>query len=137
MPYLTFNSTTAPALALRLLLIAVLLFLPLMNSSSSETGVLKHVNLNAPRVMEELRSKNKVHHEKIQKIIDGLRKQELDKVESWISASFGARDVEYTDILLVTSPPQKRLSFTLGDTRYVSTVTLEKGRTAIYPVRSR
>jgi len=36
---------------------------------------------------------------------------------------FQARNIKYTDLVMTSNPPKKRLEFTLGDTAYVKVIT--------------
>jgi hypothetical protein len=38
---------------------------------------------------------------------------------------FQARDVRYTDLIMTSDPPKRRLEFTLEKTSYVKVITLE------------
>jgi len=45
-------------------------------------------------------------------------------VASWMRTEFEARDIRYTDLVMTSLPPKKRLAFSLDDTAYVTVVTL-------------
>jgi hypothetical protein len=95
----------------------------------------RQVNLNAPGAMETLEATNPAHYLRIRQIVAGLSEREFDAVPRWIRTTFDAKDVSYSELLLVSLPPQRRLSFTLDDTHYGATVTLEWRRAQIYPTR--
>jgi hypothetical protein len=95
----------------------------------------RQVNLNAPGAMETLEATNPAHYLRIQQIVAGLSERGYDAVPGWIRTTFDAKDVSYSELLLVSLPPQRRLSFTLDDTHYRATITLEWRRAQIYPTR--
>lgn len=95
----------------------------------------RQINLNAPGAMETIQETNPTHYLRIQQIVAGLRERSHEAVPRWIQATFDAKDVSYSDLLLVSHPPQRRLFFTLDDTHYRATVTLERRRAQIYPTR--
>jgi len=45
-----------------------------------------------------------------------------------MGAEFQARDIRYTDLIMTSLPPKKRLEFSLGSTSYVKVVTLTSWR---------
>jgi hypothetical protein len=86
--------------------------------------------------MDKLRTKNPAHYEKVQAIINGLGSRGHGEVPRWLRTNFDAKDVSYSDILLVTHPPQRDLSFVLEKTTYRARVTLEGSGAKVYPVRN-
>jgi hypothetical protein len=95
------------------------------------------VDLNDPNAIQKLRTSNPAHHAVIEQILSGLGERSSAEVPTWIRTAFGAKDVSYPPIILVTEPPQARLSFSLDGVRYRAKVTLERGRARIYPARNR
>lgn len=69
--------------------------------------------------LERLREENPSHYAAIRQILAELS-EHPEKVETdWLQATFDARDVELSRLLLKTShPPRQMLRFTLDDTRY-------------------
>ena len=51
-------------------------------------------------------------------------------VPRWMQATFQAKDVHYSEMLLVTHPPQRQLSFALDGTPYRAILT-EGPKTAV------
>lgn len=98
--------------------------------------VLRHraIDLNAPGAIEELWATNPTHYKKIRRILVGLEQNQYRSVPEWIRTAFGARDVSYPPIWLVSFPPQRFLSFTLDNTHYSARVTLDFHGAEIYPV---
>jgi hypothetical protein len=77
------------------------------------------VDLRDAATLERLREQNPSHYAAIRQILAGLaeRPERLDT--DWLQATFDARDVELSRLLLKTShPPRQLLRFTLDDTRY-------------------
>jgi hypothetical protein len=95
------------------------------------------VDLNDPSAVERLRASNPKHFAVIEQIVNGLGERSSGEVPTWIRTTFGARDVSYPPVILVTDPPQARLSFSLDGVRYRAKVTLERGRARIYPAKHR
>jgi hypothetical protein len=94
----------------------------------------RHVNLNAPGAMDKVRANHPRHYEQIERILADLHTHGED-APRWIRTNFGATDVSFPPILLVSLPPQRSLAFTLEGVRYSAQVTLEWRRARIYPVR--
>jgi hypothetical protein len=91
------------------------------------------IDLNAPNAIENLRTTNPDHYERIRQILDRLN--DLRAVgPGTIQPALEASDVFYSPVLLTTVPAQRDLAFTLDRTRYKATVTLES-RVRIYPTK--
>ena len=88
-------------------------------------GVTAFVDLDRPGVMETLAERNPVHYHKVVAILTEIRTKPVAEVPQWLRASFDAREVTYSSVLLVSNPPKRDLSFVLGITRYKARVTLE------------
>lgn len=106
-------------------------------ASTSRTGpacaTAAAVDLNAPGVLETLKSTNPGDYGKITRIIAGLTQHpELD-VARWISATFHAGNVSYLPLWLTSLPPQRRLSFCLGSTSYDVVLTITASGARISP----
>ncbi len=64
------------------------------------------------------------HYRKIQKILADIQDQSEGKVGKWLQTTFDAREISYKPLLLVTAPPQRRLSFRLDDARYAGVIIM-------------
>ena len=117
--------------------IACILLLSLSPASARDPVLPSFVNLNAPDSMERLKASSPDHHAKIQRILSGVSGKATGDVAGWIRTSFNATDVIYTDVILVSFPPQKDLVFVLDNVQYRARLTLERDRAVIYPVRNR
>ena len=83
------------------------------------------VDFNDREQMAEVAKKNPEQFLKVGKILNGLFKSRKDTIPKWIRTTFDAKEVMYSDgILLVSYPPKVRLSFVLGETQYEGLVTL-------------
>jgi len=83
------------------------------------------IDLDAPGNLEAVARANPEHFAKIQRILAEVpqQPQESASVARWMGTKFQARDVDYTDLVMTSLPPKKRLKFTLDDTSYVKVVT--------------
>jgi hypothetical protein len=77
------------------------------------------VDLRDAATLERLREQNPSHYAAIRQILAGLAEHPERLDTDWLQATFDARDVELSRLLLKTShPPRQLLRFTLDDTRY-------------------
>ena len=93
------------------------------------------VDLTASGALEALEKTNPVHFEKVQRILAGITHRTDVDVARWMQVAFNARDVGYAPISLTSHPAQRRLSFSLDDTRYVGVVVLTNLRGEISPAK--
>ncbi len=91
-----------------------------MAASIPARSVVKtYIDLRAPHALENLRSTNPAHYEKIQKMLVGLEEQPNRAEGDWLQVNFNAHDVDLARMIVKTSyPPKQVLSFRLDDTRY-------------------
>ena len=100
-------------------LVAVVALLALLNLGSAGADPAAVVDLRDAAALERLRQDNPAHHAAIRQILSGLAEQPARAEGDWLQATFDARDVDLSRLLLKTShPPRQRLSFTLDTTRY-------------------
>lgn len=100
-----------------MLLLAVALFG--FGSAGSVSADQAVVDLRDGGALERLRVDNPAHYAAIRQILAGLAEQPERAEGDWLQATFDAREVELSRLLLKTSyPPRQRLSFTLDTTRY-------------------
>jgi hypothetical protein len=98
-------------------------------------GQSRIVDLDAPGALDALARDNPQHYRKVREIIADVQKQPDSEVPQWMRTRFDARDVNYGPLLLVTDPPKRRLSFTIDEVRYRSTVTLTHWKAQRMPAR--
>jgi hypothetical protein len=77
------------------------------------------VDLNTSGALEALQHTNPTHYTAVLKILDQVMLHPRAAV-----VSVDVKEVDYPNILLTSSPPQRRLGFTVDDTRYVAMITL-------------
>jgi hypothetical protein len=84
------------------------------------------IDLNVPGNLEAVERADPEHYAKIQRILAEVpqRPPAERSVASWMRTEFQARDIHYTDLVMTSLPPKKRLAFSLDDTAYVAVVTL-------------
>jgi hypothetical protein len=98
-------------------------------------GQSRSVNLDVPGALDALARDNPQHYTKVREIMAEVQKQPDSAVPQWMRTRFDARDVDYGPLLLVTDPPKRRLSFTIDEVRYRSTVTLTNWKAQRMPAR--
>ncbi len=91
------------------------------------------VDLNAPGALRQLRQDNPADYAKVTRILAEVQDRPTQDVPIWMATRFDAKQISYRDFLLTSYPPQKRLSFSLGDTHYFGTVTLTRDRARAIP----
>ena len=82
------------------------------------------VDLDVPGALDALARDKPQHYGKVLEIMAEVQRQPDSEVARWMRTRFDARDVAYGPLWLVTDPPKRRLSFTIDEMRYRSTVTL-------------
>ncbi|MBW7900174.1 MAG: hypothetical protein H3C26_01755 [Rhodocyclaceae bacterium] len=107
---------------LRLLVVMLLAFAA--SAFAGPGSASRPVDLDRPGAIEALKDRNPVHHDKIQRILQGAQRLPLPSIRGWIQAQFGATDVSPPLPIKTSFPPKARLSFTLDEVRYSATVTL-------------
>lgn len=83
--------------------------------------------------LELIRQTRPEHYKKIRKILADIQDQVEGKVGKWMQTTFDAREVSYEPMLLVSLPPQRRLSFKLDDTRYAGVIVLTNYQAQMTP----
>jgi hypothetical protein len=84
----------------------------------------RSVDLRDPAALAELQRTRPAHFATIRQILAALQEQPQRAEGDWLQATFDARDVDLSRLLLKTShPPRQLLRFTLEDTRYTLHVT--------------
>lgn len=116
---------------LRLLVVVLVAFAA--SASAGPDGASRPVDLDRPGAIEALKDRNPMHHDKIQRILQGAQRLPLPSIRGWIQAQFGATDV-FPPLAIKTSfPPKARLSFILDEVRYNATVTLVGAEGKVVP----
>jgi len=84
------------------------------------------IDLDVPGKLEAIERDNPDHFSKIERILAEVPRQPPNQkaVAEWMRTRFQARDVQYSDLVMASLPPKKRLRFSLDDTSYVKIFTL-------------
>lgn len=84
------------------------------------------IDLDVPGNLQAIERDNPDHFAKIERILAEVPRQPPNEgsVVAWMRTRFQARDVRYTDLIMTSLPPKKRLQFSLDDISYVKVVTL-------------
>jgi hypothetical protein len=84
------------------------------------------IDLDVPGKLEAIERDNPGHFAKIERILAEVPRQPPNQksVAEWMRTQFRAQDVQYSDLVMTSLPPKKRLRFSLDDTSYVKIVTL-------------
>jgi hypothetical protein len=98
-------------------------------------GQSRIVNLDVAGAMDALARDKPEHYRKVREIMAEVQKQPDFEVSRWMRTRFDARDVNYAPLLLVTDPPKRRLSFTIDEVRYHSTLTLTNWKPRPIPAK--
>jgi hypothetical protein len=93
------------------------------------------VDLNRPGALEALQQSDPDHYAKVKLILEGVARHPDSDVPRWIRVGFDARNVDYAPIVLTSHPAQRRLAFSLDQTRYVAVIVLTTLRGDIVPLR--
>ena len=95
-------------------------------SSAAQSYASGPIDLDVPGNLEAIARSHPDHFAKIQRILAEVpqRPPGDDSVATWMRTEFQARNVQYTDLIMTSLPPKKRLQFSLDNTSYVKVVTL-------------
>ena len=91
-------------------------------------GYLQSVDLDRPGAMESVERQNPDHYFRITQIRDLASRMPCftDTFSSTLKAKFEARDAGCGVLLMTSYPSKRRLSFTLGETSYVTVVSMDE-----------
>ena len=103
---------------------------------ASESYASGLIDLIVPGNLEAVDRNHPDHFAKIQRILAEVPRQPPNEhaVATWMRTQFDARDIRYTDLVMTSLPPKKRLAFSLDDTGYVAVVTLAGWKAEALPV---
>jgi hypothetical protein len=110
----------------RILLTSIFLLCLAIGQAPFALGQSRTVYLDQPGALDELARDNPRHYSLVTQIMSEVQTQPESEVPRWLRARFDSYDVGYGQLLLVTYPPKRRLSFSfkIDDTRYRSTITV-------------
>ena len=109
----------------------------LVLASARESYARGPIDLDVPGALEAIERSHPDHFAKIQRILAEVpqRPPGDDSVATWMRTEFQARNVQYTDLIMTSLPPKKRLQFSLDNTSYVKVVTLTGWRSKPKPLK--
>lgn len=92
----------------------------------------RRIDLDQPGAIERVQRDNPAHYGVIRRILAEAPVMRPRAITGWIRTAY---DAKARDVLLVKTshPPRARLEFALGDTRYVTFVTLRNVEPSILP----
>lgn len=98
-------------------------FLP---SGCDSQSYARRIDLDVPGNLEAVERANPDHFAKIRRILAEVPQQPpaADSVAKWMRVEFQAREIRYTDFVMTSFPPKKRLEFSLDNASYVKVVIL-------------
>ena len=85
------------------------------------------IDLDVASNLEAVQRERPEHYAKIERILAQAPKHALDTsgIARWLQADFSASDVRYTNLVMTSFPPKKRLQFSLDNTAYTKVITLD------------
>jgi hypothetical protein len=115
--------------------LALITLLHVTMAFAQHPHISRAIYLNDRHALATLQRSNPEDYAKIQLILRGLSERPVAEIPRWLKGKFSAREVDYSDLLLTSYPPQRHLSFVLNDTYYSATVTLETPQALIVPTK--
>ena len=84
------------------------------------------IDLDVPGNLAVIERDRPDHYMKIQRILAEASQRGWSEgsVATWLRTEFNAQEIRYTDLVMTSFPPKKRLEFSLDATSYVTVVTL-------------
>ena len=117
----------------KLLIAAIPVFLWSAGVTAGDIAAVRTVDLNVLGALDAVQRSSPTHYKKIDRIVQGLLEQPDTRASFWVQTTFNARNVTYPPIFLTSFPAQRHLSFTLDDTRYMVTLTLNTAHRIAIP----
>ena len=70
---------------------------------------------------------------KIERILAEAPRRAMDTrgIARWLQTDFSAKDVRYTNVLMTSMPPKKRLEFSLDNAAYTKVITVDASADAL------
>jgi hypothetical protein len=114
------------------LLFAALLASATLSAQAADAS--RHVDLDRPGALAQVRHDNPEHYRAIARILQEAPGRKPQSIAGWVRTAFDARMA--SAMLVKTSyPPQARLEFVLGDTEYRTVVILRNVKPSVLPAR--
>ena len=95
----------------------------------------RSIDLDVAGNLEAVERDHPDHFAKIQRILAEVPRLPPgeQRVATWLRTEFQARDVRYTDLVMTSLPPKKRLEFSLDEVSCVKVVTLAGWQPKLVP----
>ena len=95
----------------------------------------KSIDLDVAGNLEAVERDHPDRFAKIQRILAEVPRLSPgeQRFATWLLTEFQARDVRYTDLIMISLLPKKRLEFSLDEVSHVKVVTLTGGQPRILP----
>src|SRR5205814_3900017 len=89
-------------------------------------GAAGPIDLDVAANLEAVQRERPEHYAKIERILAEAPKHAMDTrgILRWMQTDFAAKDVRYTDLVMTSLPPKKRLDFSLDNTAYTKIITV-------------
>ena len=112
-------------------LVAAFAMLAIAHASHAQ----RSIDLDVAANLEAVERDHPDHFAKIQRILAEVPRLPPSErpVATWLRTEFQARDIRYTDLVMTSLPPKKRLEFSLNDISYVKVVTLAGWQPKLMP----
>jgi hypothetical protein len=104
---------------------------PLVFSTAFAASV---VDLDSPAAVERLQKEHPSQYDTVIRILRDAERLPEQRVEGWIRATYPAESVHLGQLLLVSYPPKRRLSFSLAGVSYYATVVVRLSPPTVDPV---
>jgi hypothetical protein len=115
--------------------IAVVLIAFLGSAHAAERAK-RTIDLDHTGALEILATDNPQHYQKVVEIIQVAREVSCQSLPEILQVRFDAASVHGTgQLILLSHPPKRRLSFQLDDTAYVTNVVLPSGGEKLVPAK--
>jgi len=93
------------------------------------------VDLDSPGVLARMRAERPAQFSKVTALLRDAEQMPEKQVEGWVRTRYNADSVHLGQMLLVSYPPKRRLSFSLEQVAYVATIVVALPPAAIVPAR--
>jgi hypothetical protein len=93
------------------------------------------VDLDVPGALARLKGDQPARYERVMALLRDAQRLPEKQVEGWIRTRYDADAVQLGQMLLVSYPPKRRLSFSLEKTAYVATIVVALPKPRIVPAR--
>ena len=91
------------------------------------------VDLDAPGALARLQEERPAQYGTVASILRDAERLPEQRVEGWIRTTYHAESVRLGQLLLVSYPPKRRLSFSLQGVAYLATVVVQLPPATIAP----